>query len=53
MDSSDDQGIKGVEEISPIKKNKRGKVSIMKYSCRDYLLLQKANKKTMSAEETT
>jgi len=52
MDSSDDQGIKGVEEISPIKKNKRGKVSIMKYSCRDYLL-QKANKKTVSAEETT
>lgn len=30
MDSnSDDQGIEGVEAFSPVKKNKRGKVSII------------------------
>jgi hypothetical protein len=29
MDSSDDQGIEGVEAFSPVKKNKPGKVSII------------------------
>jgi len=28
MDSTDDQGIEGVETLSPVTKNTRGKVSI-------------------------